>query len=234
MGEDSNCRQVVAGERKAAHLVVAEEHTADQVCRVEGSAGQEGACKVDPERTAEGSAGQEGACTAGPVVVAEERKIDRAVTEERTAEDSAEEEEYKVDRAEEAACKTDRAVEEERTTEDLVVEEEHTAGPECTAEGSAEEAAYKVDLAEQAEQAEQVDLAGAHRADYRQDRQEQGYTERTWAEGSSTSEQGSTEEGARVHTTTPLIQSWAGKAEPCRGTSGRWDPRRRKKRTDRT
>ena len=194
MGEDSNCRQVVAGERKAAHLVVAgerkaahlvvaEEHTADRVCRVEDSAGQ--------ERTAEGSAGQEGACTAGQVV-AEERKTGPAVAEERTA---------------------DRV---------------------CTVEDSAEEAAYKVDLAEQAEQAEQVDLAGAHRADYRQDRQEQGYTERTWAEGSSTSEQGSTEEGARTNATTPLIQSWAGKAEPCRGTSGRWDPRRRKKRTDRT
>ena len=210
MGEDSNCRQVVAGERKAAHLVVAEEHTADRVCRVEDSAGQ--------ERTAEGSAGQEGACTAGQVV-AEERKTGPAVAEERTADRVCKVE----DSAEEAACKTDPAV-----------AEEHTAGPECTVEDSAEEAAYKVDLAEQAEQAEQVDLAGAHRADYRQDRQEQGYTERTWAEGSSTSEQGSTEEGARTNATTPLIQSWAGKAEPCRGTSGRWDPRRRKKRTDRT
>ena len=146
MGEDSNCRQVVAGERKAAHLVVAGERKAAH----------------------------------------------------------------------------------------LVVAEEHTADRVCRVEDSAEEAAYKVDLAEQAEQAEQVDLAGAHRADYRQDRQEQGYTERTWAEGSSTSEQGSTEEGARTNATTPLIQSWAGKAEPCRGTSGRWDPRRRKKRTDRT
>ena len=136
MGEGSNCRQVVAGERKAAHLVVAEEHTADQVCRVE---------------------------------------------------DSAEEEERMADRV-------------------------------CKVEGSAEEAAYKVDLAEQAEQAEQ---AGAHRTDYRQDRQEQGYTERTWAEGSSTSEQGSTEEGARTNATTPVVQSWAGKAEPCRGTSDR-------------
>ena len=147
MGEGSNCRQVVAGERKAAHLVVAEEHTADQVCRVE----------------------------------------DLVVGEERTVEDSAEEEERMADRV-------------------------------CKVEGSAEEAAYKVDLAEQAEQAEQ---AGAHRTDYRQDRQEQGYTERTWAEGSSTSEQGSTEEGARTNATTPVVQSWAGKAEPCRGTSDR-------------
>ena len=186
MGEGSNCRQVVAGERKAAHLVVAEEHTADQVCRVEDLVvGEERT--ADPERTAEGSAGQEGACTAGPVVVAEERKTDRAVEEERTVEDSAEEEERMADRV-------------------------------CKVEGSAEEAAYKVDLAEQAEQAEQ---AGAHRTDYRQDRQEQGYTERTWAEGSSTSEQGSTEEGARTNATTPVVQSWAGKAEPCRGTSDR-------------
>lgn len=198
MGEGSNCRQVVAGERKAAHLVVAGEHTADQVCRVEDLVvGEERT--ADPERTAEGSAGQEGACTAGHVV-AEEHKTGPAVEEERTVEDSAEEEERMADRV-------------------------------CKVEGSAEEAAYKVDLAEQAEQAEQ---AGAHRTDYRQDRQEQGYTERTWAEGSSTSEQGSTEEGARTNATTPVVQSWAGKAEPCRGTSGRWDPRRRKKRTDRT
>ena len=150
MGEGSNCRQVVAGERKAAHLVVAGERKAAHL------------------------------------VVAEEHTVE----EERTVEDSAEEEERMADRV-------------------------------CKVEGSAEEAAYKVDLAEQAEQAEQVDLAGAHRADYRQDRQEQGYTERTWAEGSSTSEQGSTEEGARTNATTPVVQSWAGKAEPCRGTSDR-------------
>ena len=196
MGEGSNCRQVVAGERKAAHLVVAEEHTADQVCRVEDLVvGEERT--ADPERTAEGSAGQEGACTAGHVV-AEEHKTGPAVEEERTVEDSA--------------------VEEERTVEDSAEEEERMADRVCKVEGSAEEAAYKVDLAEQAEQAEQ---AGAHRTDYRQDRQEQGYTERTWAEGSSTSEQGSTEEGARTNATTPVVQSWAGKAEPCRGTSDR-------------
>ena len=113
-------------------------------------------------------------------------------------------------------CKVDQAVEEERTVD-----------PVCKAEDSAGEAAYK------AEQAERADPAGAHRADCFQDRKEQGCTEHTWAEGSSTSASGSTEEGARADATIPVVQSWAGKAGSYRGTSGRWDPRRRKKRTDR-
>lgn len=119
-------------------------------------------------------------------------------------------------------CKVDQAVEEERTVD-----------PECKAEDSAGEAAYKAEQADPAEQAERADPAGAHRADCFQDRKEQGCTEHTWAEGSSTSASGSTEEGARADATILVVQSWAGKAGSYRGTSGRWDPRRRKKRTDR-